>query len=37
MILGNFDKIFGIQNSFTIKPFTVDFDEETNNDNKAIS
>ena len=37
MILGNFDKIFGVQNSFVIKPFTVDFEEETNNDNKAIS
>ena len=36
-ILENFDKIFGVKDSFTIQPFTVDFDEDTNNDNKSIS
>ena len=36
-ILENFDKIFGVKDSFTIQPFTVDWDEDTNNDNKVIS
>ena len=36
-ILENFDKIFGVKDSFTIQPFTVDWDEDTNNDNKAVS
>ena len=36
-ILDNFDKIFGVKGSFTIQPFTIDWDEDTNNDNKSIS
>ena len=31
------DKIFGVKDSFTIKPFTVDWDEDTNNDEKTVS
>ena len=36
-ILENFDKIFGVKDSFTIQPFSVDWETDTNNDNKSIS
>lgn len=36
-ILENFDKIFGVKNSFTIQPFSVDWSEESERDNSKIS
>lgn len=37
VITDSMDKIFGVKESFTIKPFTVDWEDETNNDNKTVS